>query len=200
MVEIISVVIIFALVFVIKKIFEPPHIKRIDPDLALKGYKLFYTDQKVKERQDGVVYSKLLQSEKYDLQGKPDYIVRKGKQYIPVELKSGTVGDANFPHDGDVMQLVAYFLIIEDLYNGRVRVGRIIYKDATFVVRNTRSIRRTLFKRLKRMRAMLKTGKGTACPSFQHCRFCIARDSVCEFYPHKDKREGEHKDKSKRKT
>ena len=185
MIESISVIAAIALLYVLKKIFEPAPIKKIPPDSVLKGYRLFYTDQKVKQREADVIYSKLLQSERYNLQGKPDYILRKGNKYVPMELKSGSIGDAGIPHDGDVMQLVAYFLIIEDLYRGRVSGGRIIYKDVAFVVRNTRSLRKALFKRVKRMRTMLKTGKGIACPSFQHCRFCIARDSVCEFYPDK---------------
>lgn len=187
MIEIVSIASILTVLYLIQNIFEPAPVKKIDPSSTLKGYSLFYTDQKVKERQAGVTYSKILQSEKYQLYGKPDYILRKGNKYVPIELKSGSVKDAELPHDGDMMQLIAYFLIIEDMYNGRVRHGRIIYKDAAFIVRNTRSMRKTLFKRLKRMRTMLKTGQESVCPSYQHCRFCIARDSVCEFYPHKVK-------------
>ena len=57
---------------------------------------------------------KMLRSEKHDLRGKPDYIFKNifTRRLVPMELKSGEVADG--PHHGDIMQLAAYFLIIEE--------------------------------------------------------------------------------------
>ncbi|MCL2415745.1 MAG: hypothetical protein FWD01_02925, partial [Defluviitaleaceae bacterium] len=73
-------------------------------------YHLVYTDQKPLEREKNVIYSKLLRSKRYNLVGKPDYIYRHSitKSWLPVEIKSGIIGDA-MPHKGDLMQMTAYF-------------------------------------------------------------------------------------------
>ena len=74
------------------------------------GYKLIYADQKGNKKEKD--FGKLLYSKKYDIQGKPDYIFQKrlGNAIIPVEIKSGSIKDDNFPHPGDRMQLATYFL------------------------------------------------------------------------------------------
>ncbi len=156
--------------------------KRVGPAITVKqprhgvpGAQIIYSDEED---------NKLLISEKYDLQGKPDYIFQTilGGSYIPVELKSTKLKeDEYYPHEGDLMQLVAYFLIIEDLYGKRPKQGRLIYKNRMFIIKNTRSLRRQLNRYLKEMRRMIKTGKGTALPSFPKCRNCVCRGTVCEW-------------------
>lgn len=159
------------------------------------GAKLTRSAVIVKEPRHGVpgaqmIYSdeddnKLLVSEKYDLQGKPDYIFQTlfGGSYIPVELKSTKLkDDENYPREGDLMQLVAYFLIIEDVYGKRPKQGRLIYKNRMFIIKNTRALRRQINKYLKEMRQMINTGKGVAEPSFPKCRNCVCRETVCEWY------------------
>jgi len=123
---------------------------------------------------------KLLRSEKYHLRGKPDYVYRNivTGRLVPMELKSGE-GD-NGPRHGDLMQLIAYFLIIEDAMGKRPRVGFLRYKNAMFKVKNTARLRKALLAVVADMREMLETGHGQANPSFVNCRYCAAKGTVCE--------------------
>lgn len=146
------------------------------------GYNLFYTDQNTKDKSPDVIYKKLLYSPKYNIQGKPDFIFKKANRYYPVELKSGSIKDEPMPHLGDLLQLVAYFLIIEDLYGYKVKKGKLIYSDYCFKIRNTRKLRKLFFKTLYDMRDMLKTGEGQATCNFAHCKHCMCRQTVCTFY------------------
>jgi len=125
---------------------------------------------------------KLLKSEKHNLRGKPDYIYKSiiTGRLIPMELKSSEVDD--MPNYGDLMQLAAYFLIIEDAMGSpRPKKGYLRYKNAMFKVKNTARLRRNLLSVVEDMREMLATGEGSANPSFVNCRYCVARGTVCEF-------------------
>jgi CRISPR-associated exonuclease Cas4 len=150
-------------------------IRRVKPTLSLPGYRQFYSDKK---HEGG-----LLVSERYGLQGKPDMVYSNsaGTRMIPVELKSGTVGDAAEPREGDLMQLAAYFVIIEDVYGVRPRRGLLIYKDWMFKVKNDRRLRRRLERVISDMRLMLETERGEAEPSFVKCKHCVCRGTVCEY-------------------
>lgn len=147
------------------------------------GYKLFYTDEKTKSQEEDVIYSKVLHSKKYDIKGKPDYIYisKANKMLLPVELKSGRIGDLLEPRKGDLMQLAMYFLIIEDVYNVQPKKGKIVYDDAMFVIKNTARLRREIKEVLKDMREMLKTGEQEANSSFPTCKNCICKGTVCEY-------------------
>lgn len=168
---------------IILKVFNYRPIKKTKTKKIVPlGYKLFYSDIKPKLKKQNVIYCKLLFSEKYNLQGKPDYIYKKGNKYLPIELKSGKIRSEPFPHKGDMLQLIAYFLIIEDIYKKRPKYGKIIYSDYTFVIKNTYFLRNTLLKTVKNMRLMLKTGEGKPNCSFQHCKNCVCKLTVCEYY------------------
>ena len=123
----------------------------------------------------------VLRSQWHNLHGKPDFIYKRRVTggLIPMELKSGKAPDA--PHLGDLMQLAAYFIIIEESHGKRPRRGVLRYADGMFVVKNTMRLRRQLLSITADMRLMLKTGQGAASPSFVKCRYCVARDTVCEF-------------------
>lgn len=172
---IIYIIIILTVTYIIFKITRPViTIKK--PKYGILGANIIYSDE------EG---GKLLVSDKYDLQGKPDYIFQTilVGSYIPVELKSASMKeDQDYPYEGDLMQLAAYFLIVEDLYGKRPKQGRLIYKNKMFVIKNTRSLRKEVNKYLKDMRRMLDTGKGEAKPSFPKCRNCVCRGTVCEWY------------------
>lgn len=146
------------------------------------GYRLFYTDQKEPLKKENVIYSKLLYSEKYNLTGKPDYIYKKGNSLFPVELKSGFIKNSPFPHKGDFLQLIAYFLILEDLYGVKIKKGKLIYADYSFIIKNTKKHKKMLLKVLAEMRTMLKTGKAEPICNFAHCKYCMCKQTVCEYY------------------
>jgi CRISPR-associated exonuclease Cas4 len=150
----------------------------------LPGYRLIYSDTRGKHAGAHVLASKLLRSEKDDISGKPDYIYKHRflNQYIPVEVKSGAVKDSAQPHTGDLLQLGAYFLIIEEVFGVRPRQGRLLYKDAGFIIRNTGRLRKEVRATLYAMRRMLKDGKGTPNVSYVNCRHCVLRGTLCEHY------------------
>lgn len=126
----------------------------------------------------------LLVDQEHMLQGKPDYIFQSyftGRP-IPFEIKSGTCKD-EFPHEGDLMQLVAYFLIIEAVYGRRPKCGKLVYANKTFKVRNTRELRRQLLTILKEMRNMLEGHMPQTCEtSYIKCKNCVCQKTVCEWY------------------
>lgn len=163
---------IIATLYIVLKIIQPA-MKIRKPKLGVFGAQVIYSDE------NG---GKLLVSEKYDLQGKPDYIFQTllWGSYILVELKSTKLKEDQLsPHQGDLMQLAAYFLIVEDIYKKRPKKGRLIYKNRMFIIKNTRGLRRELKNYLKEMRKMIQTGKGEADPSFPKCRNCVCRGTVC---------------------
>lgn len=178
--------IILVIVLIIIYVFRPKQaiiIKR--PKIGIMGARLFYTDQKEDKahQKEGIVYGKVLYSATYDIQGKPDYIFKTiGGQLIPMELKSGSISDDEImPHQGDLIQLAAYFLIIEDLYGIRPKQGRLVYKNKMFIIKNTKKIRQQVENTLDNMRQMLETGQGDCEPSFVKCRYCMCRGTVCEY-------------------
>ncbi|MGL4800177.1 MAG: CRISPR-associated protein Cas4 [Cellulosilyticaceae bacterium] len=136
---------------------------------------MVYTDEKG---------GKLLVAESHGLQGKPDYIFRSAwtGRYIPFEIKSGKCKE-DVPHPGDLMQLVAYFIIIEEVYESRPKMGKLVYSNKTFKVRNTRKLRRELIQTLKEMRGLLEGDLEVACePSYIKCKNCVCQQTVCEWY------------------
>lgn len=180
---IILVAIICIFILLKKNSLNSVEIKKTVPSLPQKGYKLYYTDQKKTEPIKDVIYSQILHSEKYDIKGKPDYIfINNNKtELIPVELKSGKIGNNLEPYKGDLMQLVAYFLIIEDVFNVIPVEGRLIYSDHMFIIKNTKRLRLILIDTLNNMRDMLSTGEDEPNASFATCKHCMCRDTVCEF-------------------
>lgn len=148
---------------------------------TMPGYALIYADQKGGAGRED--FGKLLYSARYGLQGKPDYVFRSrlGGRIVPLELKSGRIGDAPEPHRGDFLQLAAYFLLLEDVYGRRPPFGRLVYADYMFEIKNTAGVRREALRTMEEMRAMLESGEGRAECSFVHCRHCICNGTVCEF-------------------
>lgn len=147
----------------------------------VKGYSVFYQDKKSDDI--NIITSKMLYSEKYMLKGKPDYILKSNnsESYIPIELKSGNISGESFPHMGDLLQLITYFIIIEEEFLQRPKYGKLIYNDYMFIVKNTKAHRKMVLKTVKDMRKMLKTGKAKNVePSFMKCKHCVCNNSVCE--------------------
>ena len=93
---------------------------------------------------------RVLKSQKYGLTGKPDMIVRKGRKLIPYEYKST---DASVPREGHIFQMVAYFLILEDLYpKFTISYGVLKYKNQAFRIDNLDENKRKLLDVVSEMR------------------------------------------------
>lgn len=176
----IIIVVLLFLLLLVKK--GKPNIQKLTARDDVRGYALIYADQKQGKRHEED-FGKLLYSAKYELQGKPDYVFQSPflKKIVPVELKSGEIDEEEMPHHGDLLQLGAYFLILEDVYGQKPPFGRIVYQDYMFEIKNTAKIRNEVLSTMKEMREMLKYGVGKANPSFANCRPCVCNGTVCEF-------------------
>ncbi|MCD8035878.1 MAG: CRISPR-associated protein Cas4 [Clostridiales bacterium] len=142
-------------------------------------WKLIYTDMAAEHKREDITYGSILYSEKYDLKGKPDMIYRHRitGDLLPVEIKSG---QTDWPHEGDMLQVGAYMLIVEDIYHKRPKKAVISYKNTQFVVRNTHLLRKNVIDTAERMRRMLETDEEEAEPSFAKCRHCVCNGTVCD--------------------
>src|SRR6185503_21030995 len=65
---------------------------------------------------------KPLFSQRLQLTGKPDYLVRDGEKVVPVEVKSGRA-PADGPYESHVFQLAAYCALVTEAYGHRPAYG-----------------------------------------------------------------------------
>lgn len=101
--------------------------------------------------EDLATHGRILRSLNYGLSGKPDMVVRKRNTLIPYEYKTT---DAKTPRDGHIYQMVAYFLILEDLYpNMDVPYGVLKYKNQAFRIENIDENKERLLRIVGRMRS-----------------------------------------------
>jgi CRISPR-associated exonuclease Cas4 len=99
---------------------------------------------------------KPLTAARYGLRGKPDYLLQtETEALIPVEVKSGAAPPSGQPHDGHVLQLAAYFLLIEAALDEVAPYGLIRYRNRSVRVKNVPQLRARLLATLRRMRAQL---------------------------------------------
>ena len=97
-----------------------------------------------------------LRSERYELSGRPDYIVRRGEEYLPVEVKTGRTPDE--PHDSHLLQLGVYCVLVEELYGRRPSRAYLQYPGRTFEVPFTPEFRDKVLETTLRMRLATMTG------------------------------------------
>lgn len=90
--------------------------------------KSIYSDT---ETMQGVI----LYSEKLRLKGKPDYIIKNGNEYVPVEVKTGRT--PNMPYKNHVAQLFAYCALIEENFASRPKYGVVKYPEREFEIEYT---------------------------------------------------------------
>lgn len=72
-------------------------------------------------------------SRRLRLTGKPDYVYSLPDQAVPSEVKSYRAG-RNGPRDRDVIQLLTYCVLIEDVWGATVTHGLIEYSDRRFTI------------------------------------------------------------------
>ena len=69
------------------------------------------------------------------LTGRPDYLVERGGNFIPVEVKSSRVYET--PFEEHIYQLAAYCLLVHQVYEKRPPYGILHYPDRTFEIEYT---------------------------------------------------------------
>jgi len=139
--------------------------------------KITYTDLIKPEKP---IYSK-----KYNITGKPDYIIEKNDEIIPIEFKTGK---HNKPAKNHIFQLAAYCQLIEDNFNKFVPYGLLIYKGTNnqFKIFYNPKIRFELESIIKEMRQSIKKRnvkrnhndpyKCIKCSMKEHCTYKISID------------------------
>ncbi|MGH9833709.1 MAG: CRISPR-associated protein Cas4 [Blastocatellia bacterium] len=100
-----------------------------------------------------------LYSKRLIMAGKPDYLLNdQNGNLIPVEVKSGYAPRTGQPHESHVMQLAAYFFLIEDVLQCPAPYGLIRYRNRTLQVENTDELREQFMDVVARMRTLLARG------------------------------------------
>lgn len=156
------------------RFFRPTITVKDKKELGVSRASMIYSDEKG---------TKMLYAENILLQGKPDMIFETWllKQLIPLEIKSGKLKE-EMPHLGDIYQLGAYFLIIEETYGKRPPYGKLVYANKTFQIRNTKKLRKSVLKAMEEMREMLEDKyEPKPSPDFMKCKHCVCRETVCEW-------------------
>ena len=114
---------------------------------GLPAGQVVYTDTGGWGRPEKPLFSSRLQ-----LTGKPDYLVREGAGYVPVEVKSGRA-PATGPYAAHVYQLAAYCALTAEIYGRRPGYGLIKYADKILRVDFTQRLEAELWELLDDMRA-----------------------------------------------
>ena len=112
---------------------------------GLPGGRVIYTDTRGWNKLEKPLYSAAL-----DLTGKPDYLIEKNGQIIPVEVKSGRAPEA--PYDSHIYQLASYCLLVEKTYAKRPPYGIIHYENRDFAVDYTPELEASLLDLLAEMK------------------------------------------------
>ncbi|MDS0257105.1 Dna2/Cas4 domain-containing protein [Thermoplasmatales archaeon AK] len=113
---------------------------------------LFHLLSRMKIYTDLHGQGEILRSERLGISGKPDMIVRRGREIIPYEYKST---DSDKPREGHIMQMAAYFAILEENFpDNTVNYGVLKYKDTAFRIENTQELRLRLIETVNEMRSL----------------------------------------------
>jgi CRISPR-associated exonuclease Cas4 len=144
--------------------------RRVRKATGLPTGRVIYADTSRWRRTERPLFSR-----RYQLAGKPDYLVREGRTIIPVEVKSSRA-----PADGSrashVLQLAAYCLLVEETEGVRPAYGIVKYADRAFRVDNTPTLRRSLIETLDAMQRDLARGKSRRSHTDPaRCRRCGVR-------------------------
>lgn len=102
---------------------------------------------------DRIEVPESLVSHELRLTGKPDYLVRTNEGLVPVELKSRACGDRG-PYEGEVAQLAAYCLLVEDVFGEPVPHGILQFADREVKVPFTTKRREKVLAVLEEMRKL----------------------------------------------
>lgn len=91
------------------------------------------------------------------LTGRPDYLVKQGNTFIPVEVKSGWAPPE--PHESHVYQLAAYCLLVERTHGSRPPYGILRYRNRTFAIDYTPRLEAALLELIETIHACQRRGE-----------------------------------------
>lgn len=143
------------------------------------------TDKTIREKyglkEGGIIYSDLdkptepIFSNSLKIAGKPDFIVKNGNLYIPIEIKT-TIAD--LPYKGHILQLTAYCILVEEKFSTKVEFGIIEYGNGKqYKINFDYNLQFELWKMLKEMRNALKLGRVERNHNSENrCAVCSVRE------------------------
>ncbi len=141
--------------------------RKLRQDSGAPAGEIIYTDAGDWQRDQRPLFSR-----RHRLTGKPDYLVRHGKEIIPVEVKSTRLRGRK-PYHSHKMQLAAYCLLVEDAMAVRPPYGILKYADAAIKIAYTDALRTEL---LTTLAAMRQSQNARDIPrshnDSRRCRFC----------------------------
>lgn len=97
-------------------------------------------------------------STRYQLTGKPDYLVDTGEGLAPVEVKNTAARPGGHAYDSHVLQLAAYCLLVEEAHAQRPPYGLVHYTNATVRIDYTDALRQDLLATMDALRASRHAG------------------------------------------
>lgn len=137
--------------------------------------RVVYSDTGAWERVEKPLFSR-----RYQLTGKPDYIVGdEAGAMIPIEVKPNR--NLSQPRHSDMMQLMAYGILVEEKFGARPDYGLLKYREQVFQIEFTVELRAEFFEILQEMRI----ARGAANVPRSHddptiCKYCGYRDECDE--------------------
>jgi CRISPR-associated exonuclease Cas4 len=140
---------------------------------GLPGGRIIYTDAQHWKPVEKPLYDPGL-----GLTGRPDYLIEKGEQIIPVEVKSSRAPEA--PYDSHIFQLAAYCRLVQVIYGKPPPYGILHYSNRTFAIDYTAELETALINLLGEMREKDRQKEiDRSHDSASRCQRCGYR-SVCE--------------------
>lgn len=163
--------ILVALAFLLRAIWKEDEGKQVAAQNGFVVGELAYSDL---DRP-----AETLKSARYELTGKPDYVVRRGDTYIPVEVKTGRTPQT--PHESHLYQLGVYCILVEEKYGKRPPFGVLQYADKRFDIPFTQEFRDRVLETTLRMRLAQMTGEVHRLHNQPgKCRGCSRREACPE--------------------
>ncbi len=98
---------------------------KIKDQTGMPDGRIIYADPGKWKKPDKPLYDAAL-----GLTGRPDYLIRKRNDIIPVEVKSSWA--PSVPYDSHKLQLAAYCLLVQNYYGKRPPYGLLRYRNRTF--------------------------------------------------------------------
>ena len=114
-------------------------------ETGLPGGRVIYTDTAEWDQVQKPLYDAEMR-----LTGKPDYLVERNGDIIPVEVKSGRTPDA--PYDSHIYQLASYCYLVHKTMGKRPPYGIIHYQKRDFAIDYTASLEFALLDILTEMK------------------------------------------------
>jgi len=159
--------VIIALAFLIYSFLQYLKIKKMRISIGIPKGEIKYID--------GIrmIKPKVLYSKRFNLKGRPDLIILKGKEFIPLEDKP----EAERVYPEHLMELMAYCLLIEESFGLTPTHGILVLKDGrTEKISFTKKERERLLNTLGEMRGILKENKIPSPPEGEE------KCSRCQYY------------------